>query len=79
MAPSFAGPHRYRHPVTGEERTESVADLRNRMTAEALRIAGILGTPEEIRGPNLETGLFGDTARDIRYTAPGGILEIFKT
>jgi hypothetical protein len=79
MASAFGGTHRFRHPVTGEEVTASIADLRDRMTSESLRIAGLFGTPKEIRGPNLETGLFGDTARDIRHTAPGGIGEIFTT
>jgi hypothetical protein len=34
---------------------------------------------EKIHGPNLETGLYGDDAKKIVYTIPGGLAGLFRS
>ena len=93
MTKAFAAPLPYRHPVTGEPRTASVETLRDEMTKQAEEYAGVfakllrpgsqaVGLEAQsilgrLRGANLETGIFGDTAANIRYTAEGGIAPLF--
>jgi hypothetical protein len=79
----------YRNPVTGIRYEHSVEDLRGEVIRQASAIAGvfenILASPacdpvahlEKIHGPNLETGLYGDDAKKIVYTVPGGMGEMF--
>jgi hypothetical protein len=90
LAPVFARTFRYRHPVTGAEYERSVGNLRDEVVLQAAGIAGVfekiltdssedpVGDLEKIHGPNLETGLHGDNAKRILYTAPGGVAEIFR-
>jgi hypothetical protein len=79
----------YRNPVTGIRYEHSVEDLRGEVVRQACAIAGvfetILASPvcdpvahlDKIHGPNLETGIYGDNARKIDYTIPGGMRELF--
>jgi hypothetical protein len=80
----------YRNPVTGVRYEHSVEDLRGEALRQASAIAAvfehILASPacdpvvylEKIHGPNLETGLYGDDAKKIVYTIPGGMKELFR-
>jgi hypothetical protein len=89
LTPVFARAFQYLHPVTGQSYEHSVMDLRAEVVRQARRTAGvfekILDTPscdpiaylEKIHGPNLETGLYGDNAKKIVYTIPGGLAGLF--
>jgi hypothetical protein len=89
FTPVFARVFKYLHPVTGQQYEHSVMDLRGEVVRQALGTARvfekILSAPscdpiaylEKIHGPNLETGLYGDNAKKIAYTLPGGLAEIF--
>jgi hypothetical protein len=84
MAPAFGRPLAYRHPVTGGEMRDTIFSLRDRMVARSLESADFFGTGpgaagrlRDLRGPNLETGIHGDNAENIRYTAPGGTGDVF--
>lgn len=91
MAPSFGKPLIYRHPVTGGQLRDTIQGLRDKMTERCVEMGGVFGrafgdgaaaggaaeTLREIRGANLETGIYGDTAKNILYTAPGGTAEVF--
>ncbi|MCL1818563.1 MAG: zinc dependent phospholipase C family protein [Spirochaetaceae bacterium] len=88
LAPVFTQTFSYRNPATGESHEHSIADLRDEVVRQAGGIAAAfeeaLASPssrpaahlEKIRGPNLETGLYGDTAEKITYTLPGGLAEV---
>jgi hypothetical protein len=90
LAPVFERTFRYRHPVTGEEYEHNIGNLRDEVVRQSAGIAEVfekiltnasedpVGDLEKIHGPNLETGLHGDNAKRILYTAPGGIAEIFQ-
>jgi hypothetical protein len=85
----FGGAFKYRNPVTGQHYEHSVDSLRAEVVSQAGRIAEvfekILSMPasdpvsylEKIHGPNLETGLYGDNAKKIVYTIPGGMKGVF--
>lgn len=80
----------YRNPVTGIRYEHSVEDLRREVVRQACAIAvvfeNVLADPSgdpvmslsKIHGPNLETGLYGDNAKKIVYTIPGGMRGIFE-
>jgi hypothetical protein len=65
--------------------------LRDEVVRQTAGIAGVfekiltdasedpVGDLEKVHGPNLETGLHGDNAKRILYTAPGGVAEIFRS
>jgi hypothetical protein len=90
LAPAFAQTFRYHHPVTGGRYEHSVDNLRAEVARQAGEIAQvferILTDPscdcvadlEKIHGPNLETGLYGDNAKKILYTVPGGLEGVFR-
>jgi len=91
MAKVFESPLAFRHPVTGEERVVTVLSLRDeaveRAAGYASAFAGLLepGTDgkraaeilSELRGPNLETGIYGDSAERLPYVAEHGPEPLF--
>lgn len=93
MTKAFESPLAYRHPATGEERTVTVLSLRDEAMERALGYAAVFARISEpgiggrqaseilaeLRGPNLETGLFGDTAENLPFVAEGGIQTLFGT
>ena len=91
LTPVFEQTFSYRNPVTGESHTHSIADLRQEAVRQAGGMAAVfeqaLASPssspaaylEKLRGPNLETGLYGDNAAKITYTLPGGLKEVFSS
>jgi AcrR family transcriptional regulator len=91
LTPVFARVFKYLHPVTGQRYEHGVTDLRGEVVRQARGTAGvfekILAAPsrdpiaylEKIHGPNLETGLYGDNAKKIVYTLPGGLAGILSS
>ena len=88
---TFCQTFNYQHPVTGAECCHSIADLKNEVVRESRVIAEIFETIltdsscdpvaalEKVHGPNLETGLHGDNAKKILYTAPDGFAGFLRT
>ncbi len=69
--PRFDNAFAYRHPVSGEWRSESIPELRGRVVEYALRLLAsvkerMAGTPVTLEGPSLETGVAGP-GQQMRY------------
>ncbi|MDR1932391.1 MAG: zinc dependent phospholipase C family protein [Spirochaetales bacterium] len=81
---------KYRNPVSGVYYEHSVESLRGEVVRQAGAAAEVfekiltaascdpVGCLEKIHGPNLESGLFGDNAKKIMYTIPGGMKGVFN-
>jgi len=76
---SFDSPFKYRCPVTGQERNESISDLYGsavtKLSAIYKAMRGFLGTNEDgfldvlngIPGPSLDTGLVATASSELKY------------